>query len=279
MWEQVQARLVSIRARSGADKPDRPRFWEHRAARHVLTGKLVCGVCGGNVAALGRDYLACTTARKQGLCSNRGSIRRGPLEAMILDALRERLMAPELVAQFITDFTAEWNRLVGEQSASRTAQERELAAVQRKLDNLIDSIADGMRSRGLQARLDEMEGRKAALEAELANPTPTAPRLHPNLAALYRERVAALHEALRRPDDGRAALEAVRRLIDRVVITPASEGRGMEIELVGAIAAMVRLALGAREPARERRAGGLDLFERSVKVVAGIGFEPMTFRL
>jgi hypothetical protein len=41
-------------------------------------------------------------------------------------------------------------------------------------------------------KLDELESRKAALEAELAAAPSPAPRLHPNLAEIYRRKVADL---------------------------------------------------------------------------------------
>jgi Transposase IS66 family len=53
-------------------------------------------------------------------------------------------------------------------------------------------------------------------------------------------------------------------------------GAGFEIALVGEIAAMVRLGLTNGTPVS---ANDHDLFARSVKVVAGTGFEPVTFRL
>ncbi len=56
---------------------------------------------------VGSDYLGCTKARKQGICSNTGSIRRNELEVLVLDALRTRLMAPDLVAEFVREFSAE----------------------------------------------------------------------------------------------------------------------------------------------------------------------------
>ena len=61
-------------------------------------------------------------------------------------------------------------------------------------------------------------------------------------------------------------------MIERIEVSPAAGGKGLEIELVGEIAAMLRLGMG--EAAADR-----GLFERSVKVVAGTGFEPVTFRL
>ena len=142
LWDQVQGRLTNMRTNLGADKPDRPRYWETRRAHHVLTGKVICGCCGGAIANIGRNYLACSAARRQGTCSNRRGIQRDVLEKLILDALRTRLMQPEHVATFVAEFTAEWNRLQAEVSAEATAQRRELDTVQRRLASLIDAIAE-----------------------------------------------------------------------------------------------------------------------------------------
>ena len=186
-------------------------------------------------------------------------------------------MQPEQVALFATEFVAEWNRLQAEASGNWAAGERALQAVRRKLAGLIDAIADGLRAPSLQTQLDELETRKAALERDLATVPAAAPALHPNLAELYRQKVTDLQAALQ-DANGVEALEAARALIDRVVLHPAAEGNGHEIELVGEIAAMVELAIGH---GRGGASAGQDrgLFVRSVKVVAGAGFEPAAFRL
>jgi site-specific DNA recombinase len=270
LWDRVQERLANLRTNSGADNPDRPRYWEARRAHHVLTGKVFCGCCNGTMTNIGRDYLACSAARRQGTCNNRHGIRRDVLEKLILDALRTRLMQPEHVATFVAEFTAEWNRLQAEVSAGVTAQRRELDRVQRQLTSVIDAIADGLRSPGLQQRLDALEAHKLELERSLAAAPMPAPRLHPNLAEVYRQRVERLQAALQGPDSA-DALEVVRGLIERVVLHPEADGqRGFEVELVGEIAAMVRLGMGMpAAPKHGSPAGGPGLFESSVKVVAG----------
>ena len=278
LWDRAQARLGEIRAAAGADNPDRPRYWEQRRAQHVLTGKVFCGCCGGVFTNVGRDYLACSAAKRQGVCENRASIRRQKLDDLVLDALRTRLMAPALVAEFIREFTAEWNRLLGERSADRAPRERELVQVQRKLAGLIDALAEGIRVPGVQQKLDDLDARRTTLEAELKAPPPLPVRMHPNLAEVYRQHVASLHDALRADPEGREALDIVRTLIERIEVHPAPDG-GMEIEVVGELAAMVRLGMGEPAEREAASAGGRDLFARSVKVVAGTGFEPVTFRL
>ena len=270
LWDRVQTRLGNIRVNSGAENPDRPRYWETRRAHHVLTGKAFCGCCDGAMTNIGRDYLACSTARRQGLCSNRQGIRREVLEKLILDALRTRLMQPEHVATFIAEFTAEWNRLQAETSAHDAARRRELDVVQRKLAGVIDAIADGLRAPGLQQRLDELEARKAELERDLGAAPAASPRLHPRLADVYRQKVESLGAALQGPD-ATEALEVVRSLIERVVLHPVPGGqRGFEIELVGEIGAMVKLGRDDGDRTRSRQsATDQSLFQSSMKVVAG----------
>jgi regulator of PEP synthase PpsR (kinase-PPPase family) len=64
----------------------------------------------------------------------------------------------------------------------------------------------------MKARMQDLERRREALEAELATATEPKPRLHPGLAEVYRQKVATLHDALA-ADDGHEAREAVRALI------------------------------------------------------------------
>jgi site-specific DNA recombinase len=121
--------------------------------------------------------------------NNRQSIRRSALESLVLDGLWHRLMQPEFVEAFITEFQAEVNRIARNRDAEIAARRNELEKVTRKLDALIEAIAEGFRSDRLQATLAALEGRKKALERALTEGASPAPRLHPNLASLYRRKV------------------------------------------------------------------------------------------
>ena len=72
-------------------------------------------------------------------------------------------------------------------------------------------------------------------------------------------------QAIRTP-----ALEVLRGLIERVVVRHEGANGGLVLQLEGAITAMIDQA----QPGALR---GVDAC--SVKVVAGVGFEPTTFRL
>ena len=86
----------------------------------------------------------------------------------------------------------------------------------------------------------ELEAEKAALEESLAAAT-EAPkiRLHPNLAGLYRDKVAALEQALADPAIKAEAAEIIRSQIERITLTPNKEG-GLEVQLYGDIAQILQ---------------------------------------
>ena len=81
----------------------------------------------------------------------------------------------------------------------------------RHRSKLLDEIADGLRKPGLLCRLDELEQRKQDLRSEImaAEAGPELPRLHGNLAEVYRAKVARLREAFL-ADGGTETLEAAR---------------------------------------------------------------------
>jgi site-specific DNA recombinase len=270
LWKRVRARLDRISNSAPVARARASQFWKRRRPKHLLTGLLICGGCGATYATAGRHYVACSAARRQGICENRKGIPRHVLEELVIDALRHHLLQPAYVAEFIRAFHVETNRQQNDFQATIALQQRELFEITRKLDGLIEAIADGLRAGGLQAKLDELELKKTTLTRELAAKPERAPLLHPRLADVYREKVARLHGALSQPADRAEALEILRSLIDKIVVRPVDDR--FELELVGEIANMVALVPGA-EGARN------EPYRSSVKVVAGEGFEPPTLGL
>lgn len=74
VWENVRDRLAGIRQSDRSTKMRESEFWKQRRPRHLLTGKAYCGSCGGSLTAVGKDYLACATARNKGTCTSKRSI-------------------------------------------------------------------------------------------------------------------------------------------------------------------------------------------------------------
>jgi DNA invertase Pin-like site-specific DNA recombinase len=277
LWENANSRLTAIHNSPRAQAIRKTEFWNHRRAKHLLTGRAFCGVCGGSMGAVGQDYLGCTAAHRKGACANRMTMRRDKIEDLILGALKRQLMAPDLVKVFIKEFHEEINCQRQSESLDREAQIRELKDVERKLGSLIDAIAEGIRSPGMKERLGDLESRKSELTRLIKDAPPPAPRLHPALADLYRDKVARLHEALTDPEIGHEAMEILRTLIEKVIVMPVE--KGLEIELVGDIAGMVELAMGKSDDGAENGKAApvgtaLSASHRSsVKVVAGTGYQ------
>ena len=69
----------------------------------------------------------------------------------------------------------------------------------------------------------------------------SAPRLHPNLAAIYKEKIANLVRSLNDPNTLIEANTAIRQLIERVQLVP--ENGELKIELYGELAALLNLGI------------------------------------
>ena len=92
------------------------------------------------------------------------------------------------------------------------------------------------------------------------------------MAAHYRTQVARLAEALNDEGNRAEAADLLRALINCIRLTPAAEGR-LEIDLQGDLAGI--LSLAANDKGLLAASGP---FQQD-KLVAGRGFEPLTFRL
>ncbi len=171
------------------------------------------------------------------------------------------------------------NSLRTDRNVALESTRKELNRIKQRLDGLYDAIADGLRTQGLKTKLEEYEQRKITLEKLLSNAPPPAPILHPKLAELYRQKVEDLQTSLNADDTRTKAAEILRGLIECVRVRYTHDG--LEVELIGEIVNMVDLAQsGARNgKAASNETAIPSSYRSSVKVVAGAGFEPATFRL
>ena len=265
-WDRVQARLDSINESPRVQKAKVAKFWEKRRPKHLLTGIAVCGICSGPLATVGKDYLSCSAARRTGKCQSTRTIRRAQLENAVLGTLKNNLMKPELVEEFITAYHAEINRTAAAASATRNQSEKRIAKLTKQIEAVVDIIADGLSSEAVLDRLRGLESEKADLVRQMSAPAPTPIRLHPRLSAIYRAKVERLAQSLADPAIRDEAAEIIRGLIDRVSVTPKPDG--VDVEVRGEISKLLRFS----DQKTEQN-------QCSVKVVAGLGFEPRTFRL
>ncbi len=244
---------------------------------HLLTGLIKCGCCGGGFSMISKHHLGCSTARNKGTCENRLTIRRDVLEKSVLNGLRTQMMDPALFKEFCEEFTREANRLRMEKGADLVAMRSELPKIERELDKAIQAILDGVPGSRLKDRIGQLESRKAEIEGRLADAPSPPPLLHPNMAELYRQKIASLHDSLQNETSATRTVEAIRSLITRIKLIP--ENGELAIFLEGDLAAMLVFATNKKNAMHHPDAGVLDKFLVQDSLVAGTGFEPVTFRL
>ena len=100
----------------------------------------------------------------------------------------------------------------------------------------------------------------------LATAEQPKPLIHPNLAEVYRRKVAALHEALQCDETRLEAVEIIRSLVDEIVLTP--ENGELRIDLKGELAGILAMSTDSKKPAAATRDG----FEQ-IKMVAGARYQ------
>ena len=106
------------------------------------------------------------------------------------------------------------------------------------------------------------------------------PDLLPSAATIYPQKIAKLTEALNQPGERPEAAEALRMLIEKIVLTPGPQRGEIFATLHGEFGTILdwaqRQALGRLAKTNTPGAG---LTGVSVSVVAGARFELTTFRL
>ena len=156
-----------------------------------------------------------------------------------------------------------------EDSAKANA-EAELTKVEKNIRSIIEAIKEGIRTDSMAGELKYLDARKAELKKEIKEARKNPVRLHPNLAEVYREKVENLRSALNHIETRDEAASILRGLIDQIRLEPSE--KGLQIDLVGELAGILSFS-AKKSPGSKRKAGAIPT------LVAGVGFEPTTFRL
>ena len=243
--------------------------------RRLLSGLLKCGFCGSGYVVSGADkrgpYLRCSRMVETGQCENRVTVGVDLVEGRVLEGIEKHLASPDLIAEYIREYHQAWTTLRDSATTRRTQLQKVLRDIEADTKTTIKMLMS-TKNKALLTHLDDLERRQEATEAELADLLPPLIELHPNLGDIYRKKVRDFKAYLAAADnDNRAdAYRAIRELIEKVVIVPKGGAyRGYDIEIHGQLGAL--LEASQRGTMREPQSMGA--------LVAGVGFEPTTFRL
>ena len=239
LWNLVKERQQDSRSRvTTEDKGVRSE--RARRPRYLLSGVLRCGTCGGGYSKISQAHYGCSTARNKGTCDNLLTVRRDYLEAKVLDGLRHHLMHPDLVKTFVDEFHREVNRQAAEKDMCRDRTECDLKKTERNIRRMIEAIKAGVPGAAVKDEMTTLEARRIGLLSQLEGAPPSIPRLHPNIAEVYRQKVTNLSEALNDEHTCLEAAECIRELIEEIRLVP--ENGKLKLELYGELAALINLA-------------------------------------
>ncbi|WP_321176614.1 hypothetical protein [Bradyrhizobium sp. USDA 3256] len=181
-----------------------------------------------------------------------------------MKGIEENLAAPELVAEYVREYHRMARELHSSTAHRRRDLEKRLGNINGAISKAVDALLGEAPSRALRERLAALEAERDEIEAAIADVVPPAVEFHPNAANAYRDKIRDLKQALAESDeDSRlAAHEAIREIVEKVVVHPRGRYQPVQIDIYGQLAALLRISERAAEPLGSREA-----------LVAGMGFE------
>jgi site-specific DNA recombinase len=214
---------------------------------------------------IGKDRYGCATRRQKGACDNGRTITRQEIGSRVLAGLKERLLAPDLVAAFMTAVQGELTKERTRRLAGAGQRAKTLAEIDRRIAGMLRAIEDGLYEPSMK---DRMAALRAERETHLAAGEPGQEAqfdilLHPRLPELDRRKVETLEAVLDGPDQAEA-MGVIRSMVDRVELRPRADGPGLDAVLQGhrtATPAAYREAL-SRNAKTPRRWGASGSFGR-----------------
>jgi len=176
----------SVRVPGGMPAIINPDEWEkaqimkEKSARHIedspvdflLTGKAFCGLCGeGMVGDSGtsksgeRHYYYTCHGRKAKKGCKKISVRKEQLESLVVDLIINRVLTGEVTEKIANAVVAA--ELEQVKSSPLAAMEAELIAVNKKIDNINDAIAEGIWNSSTSVKLKSLEDTAESLKISI----------------------------------------------------------------------------------------------------------------
>lgn len=162
-----------VQCRKAANKRNTGQY--HSKEFYLLTGKILCGVCGkrmqGNLRFSGGNKLRLTTYRcptHRKVCKNK-ELNKDYLDAYIATLLEEKLLNPTAFRKAVTKVNQHIRRYNKDYNANHANVTKQYNIVIENLDNITAAIEKGVLTDSIIQRAEELEAEKAELEISLQN--------------------------------------------------------------------------------------------------------------
>ena len=281
LWEAVKARQGAIedtRSRAEAEgKTGAGAAQSARRRKYLLSGLLSCGRCGGNLTVAGKGHRRryyCANAKEKGdsVCQGMPGLLERDAAITLLDGLRWGLMQDSAYEEFRERFIAKLRAQEEDSGEALRRHDAKIRDMERTHANLLRAVENGQYSEPLIVRLNTVDAELAALRAAREALVPAPVDLPTDLPAVYRQYVKNLAETLTAEEVAGPASDELHTLIDGVIVSWDADAEVHELEVRGKLLEMLKQIRPAGE-------AGLEANSCSLKMVAGAGFEPATFRL
>ena len=129
---------------------------------------------------------------------------------LVLEGLKEHLMQLAAYEAFVDEFTREYNVKANQSEALKLKLKADLQRAKSEIQKLIEAIKAGVPGDVLKDEMQSLQNKQKKVEEDLSAVPPPAPRLHPNLASMYKEKITNLVQALNDPNTLIEANTAIR---------------------------------------------------------------------
>ncbi len=279
LWDAVQRRQAGLQKPKTSEVGDartNPSPGMPRRPRYLLSGLMFCGCCGGKLTIAGvgdRKRYYCANAKEMGpaVCAGMPGLLRTEAERTVLAGITRDLMRPAAVDAFRKAVAGALGERSGSAQGEAEALRKRLRQVEKEIENGTNAILQGLQSAAVVEALQKAEANKREISARIAGLETALPELPDDLADRYAALVRDLPLVLSDPEMIQPAIDILRVLIDRIVVRETAEG-GHLLDIQGNLGQIL-------EASAPERLSGLGSELCSLGLVAGVGFEPTTFRL
>ena len=229
-WDAAKRRAEgnSIRMPAGMGRP----------ARHLLSGILRCGACGGPMVSIDRYRYGCARAKESGVCTSRLRFPRETAERALLAGITRELLSDEAFRVFQREVQAAIKR----SAPDIDALQRALAKAKTEHGHVMAAIKAGILTPSTKAELEACEAAVIAAEDALAKARGAQPgRILPAARAVWERMARDLHNHAR---DMEAARSALRGLIGSAIPVHANEN-GDPVAVVADSSEQISVVAGA----------------------------------
>ena len=170
LWTAVQKRLTAVNRKYTKRSNQPENVASPRPVTYLLSGILVCDVCGFPMTIYGGGnlrYYRCSTAFGKGTCSNDLRVREEVLRGDCLEMIREEIQTPEAI-EYIRRKIGELLRTYTRDMDKELAERKDrLQRDEDRIKGLVGFIADGDRSEYVVTTLRDLETHAKAERAAI----------------------------------------------------------------------------------------------------------------